>query len=309
MARYLDISGGLPDGVRHWYLCGPDEGLLQGAYMEIRQHAGKSTSEVELLDGSECSFIELEEVLRSTPIAGGDPVLVVLMNADQVNLHDLAKRRVSDYPAWLIAVGGSQVPSGDDPDFAYFIKRQAAKVVSCKRPDRTKLIRWASQRLGCAGDVAHALVEESGGDTAWLSHELHKLARLGVGPLLASGHIPRVTSGGAGGSLVDALLLERKGTALSCIPDKTSSPAVFRSLELMTVKGALVYEAQKNAGWSKRVLLERTGLSTAELDMLRSHINVFGRIPTERRLRVLAKVAERAVRGERAAWQTLIALW
>lgn len=310
MADYCDISGTLPDDVKHWYICGPDRGQLIGAYQEIRQHAAQHTSHTEVLDGSKASVSEVIEYLRGAGSFEGEaPTLVVLDNAQDLDLTSLQDATTREYPSWLIAVGTEDKVVGKNPRYAYFYRRSAAKMVTCRNLSEKRQLRWVQRRLGCTADTAHAFVSRAGGDTEWLAVEMQKLAPLGYGEQIHPGHVPLITSGTANGNFVESLLLGRKGAALSSIPSKRSCAAVFRQLEELTIKGAMVYEAQKNIGWSSRVLLDRTGLSVNELAMLRGHVNVFGRTPTERRLRAMARVSTRAIRGDRTAWQTLVALW
>lgn len=308
MPKYVDISGAIPDSVRHWYIAGSDSGIKAAAYQELREYASSRTCEAILLDGASCTTDEVIEALAE-PSYHDLPRLIVLDHADEVNLKVLSSRRSSDYPAWLLAVGGVNVPTTDDADYKFFSSRQCSRLISCQSTSTSKLIPMVSRRLGCGYDFSTALVELSSGDSGWVLREVSKLALLGIGPSLMAGHAPLVTSSTSHGDLVGFLMTGSKGNALRCIPSPNDSARVFFDLEELTIKGALVYEAQKNAGWSKRALLERTGLKSAELDMLRAHINMFGKAPTERRLKALARVSKRARQGDKAAWHVLIALW
>lgn len=310
MARYIDITGDLPDSVRHWYIAGPDRGLVLGAYQEIRRAASEHTDRVERLDGTDVTADTVIELLRGAgSIEGEKPTLILLDNAEHVDLTSLSDLTTREYPSWLIAVGGHERPTSKDERLRYFYGRQAARMVSCTSPNEARTLVWVQKRLGCTADTARALSERAGRDTEWLAQEMHKLSPLGYRESLEPGHVPLITSPGASGDFIKSLLVGNKGTALACIPSPDLSPSILRQLETLVVKGALVYEAQKNVGWSTRILLDRTGLSQSELAMLRQHVNVFGRIPTERRLRALARVSTRVLRGERTAWQTLVALW
>jgi DNA polymerase III delta subunit len=265
---------------------------------------------VEYRDGATVGADEVEAILRGAGTIPGEPAaLLVLENSDQVDLTWLLGTPSRDLPTALIAVGTEESIAASDPRYTAFFKRTSAKAVVCKSRNPAKLINWVQRRLSCDRDTASVFLESSGGDTEWLAQELHKIGSLNVGEALRGGHVRAVTSPTSVGDFIANLLEGNRRGACRSLPTAKTSKALFRSLEDIAVKGALVYEAQKSTGLSARQLSSRTGLSLTELAMLRAHINTFGRRSTERRLRALAKVSVRAVRGDRQAWLTLVALW
>lgn len=308
MPSYFDIPAPDFSTTRHWYICGPDRGLVSSAYREIVNSAGGA--ETVLLFGDECSSEDVVyELLQPIDSGCGKPRLIVIEHAHLLDLSVLAKYRSPQYHHFLLAIGGEDRPARADMSFSFFYNRQASCLVYCRPGNDEALCRVVQRRLSCGGEFAQSLVAASHRDTWWLASELNKLALLKLGPSLSAPHVPLITSGYETGNFVGALLSGSKGLACQALPTPRQSPQVFRTLERLIVKGCLLYEAQKNAGWSKRVLSERTGLSIAEIDMLRSHINTFGRIPTERRLNALLRVSDRALRGDRLAWDYIIAVW
>ena len=310
MAHIIDISGTLPDKVRHWYLCGADRGLVLGAFHELRAWLGVDASAVAYMDGQEVSEQEVAEFLAgSGSLPGQPPALLVLENADAIDFSFLNDHKSAVWTDRLLAIGSDKVVTSTDARHAYFFKRQSGTAVVCRPPSRERLMVWVQKRLGCGADVAATLVDCSGGDTMWLAREVNKLVAVGVGTQLMSEHIYKVTSPTAQGDLVAALLEGNKPAALECIPSPQAAPVVLRRLEELVLHGSLVYEAQTAVGWSSRLLSKRTGLGVTELGTLKKHVNSFARQPTERRLRALARVSTRALRGERQAWLSLVALW
>lgn len=310
MAHLPDISGALPDKVRHWYVCGPDQGMVMAAVQEIRPWLGARSSRVEYMDAQHVTPQAVAEFLAGGgSIPGEAPALLVLENADAIDLSFLYREKSAVWTQHLLAVGHESAATSAERRYTYFFKRQCGKAVVCRTPSRERLGLWVQKRLGCTADVAAEMVVCSGGDTMWLAQEVQKLATLGIGEQLKVPHIYRVTSPTAQGDLIGALLRDDKRAALMCLPSKQAAPAVFRYLEEMVVKGALVYQAQGNVGWTSRLLSKRTGLPMNEVGILREHVNTFARHPTERRLGALARVSPRALRGERQAWLSLVALW
>lgn len=310
MASIVDIAGTLPDKVRHWYLCGADRGMVLGAFHELRAWLGVDASSVEYMDGRVASQQRVAEFLAgSGSLPGQPPALLVLEHADAIDLSFLNDQKSAVWTERFLAVGGEAVVTSADARYAYFFKRTCGKAVVGRTPSPERLIVWVQKRLSCGADVASTLIDCSGGDTVWLAREVHKLVSIGVGPQLLPQHIYKVTAPTAQGDLVTALLHGNKRAALECVPTAQAAPAVLRRIEDLVLHGSLVYEAQTAVGWSSRLLSKRTGLGVSELGTLKKHINSFARQPTERRLRALARTSTRALRGERQAWLSLIALW
>lgn len=310
MASPVDICGALPDKVRHWYLCGPDRGFVAAALHEIRPWLGCDASRVEYMDAEHVTTQQVAEFLAGAgSLPGEGPALLVLENADALDLSFLMKHKSSVWTERLLAIGGESTAASASPQHSYFFKRQCAKAVVCKTPPTQRQAVWVQKRLSCGTDVAIELVKCSGGDTVWLAQEVQKLAALDVGPQLQVPHIYKVTSPTAQGDVVAMLLAGSRKAALDCLPSRQAAPTAFRRLEEMVLKGSLLYEAQGVVGWASRPLTKRTGLGMAEIGTLKEHVNTFARQPTERRLRVLARVSSRALQGDRQAWLVLVALW
>lgn len=310
MASYLDIAGDVGDR-RHWYVCGPDPGLRDAAYHELREVLGARASRAVLLDGNETT----PEQLRALLLAGQEPwedapALLVLMSAEKVDMSFLMDERPADVGGLLLAQGTEERAPEADRRYAHFFRRQSARMVRCYRPESdARLMRWVQNRAGCFQDAAAALVDRSAGDTAWLATEVRKVRAVALGEALRPEHVSVLCTEAGGTGLVTALVDGQKALALRRIPGRGEARAVLGELERVTVKGALVHETQKNVGWSARLLTERTGLSPKELGILRARLNTFDRHATERRLTMLARASERAAQGSRDAWLSLIAAW
>lgn len=307
MPSYFDIPPPDPDVTRHWYICGSDRGLVASAYREVVSSI-KGASRV-LLSGGQCTAEDVIYELTQPVDESGDLRVIVVEDAHLLDLSSLSSYRSAQYPHFLVAVGGIDRPARSDDSFSFFFGRQSSRLVHCRRGGSEALVRVVRRRLQCGQGFAQELVATAKGDTYWLSSEVDKLALLGIGSALAVAHVPLVTSEVRPGDLIGNLLNGAKGLALEGIPSPKEAPMVYRTLETLIVKGCLLYEAQKNAGWSKRVLSDRTGLSAPEIDMLRPHINMFGQIPTERRLNALMRVADRALSGDHRAWAYIISVW
>lgn len=296
--------------MRHWYVCGSDRGLVLGAFHELRPWLGCDASRVEYVDGETTPVQHIAEFLAGAGSLPGDaPALLVVENADAVDFSFLNGHKAAVWTERLLAVGREDSVASTNERHSYFFKRQPARTVVCRTPSTPRLIVWVQKRLLCGADVAGTLVECSGGDTMWLAHEVQKLASTDLAPHMLPAHIFKVTAPTAQGDIVQALLTENKAAALECLPSPQSAPAVLRRLERLVLEGSLLYEAQTAVGWASRPLMKRTGLGVSDIATLKAHINTFARRPTERRLRALARTAPRALRGERQAWLSLVALW
>lgn len=307
MASYLDVSGRIDDR-RHWYVCGPDRGLAAAAYHELRDILGARASRTVLLDAP------APAELRRLVMAGADPwedspPLYVVERAQDVDMSFLMDARPGDLPSLLLAVGAEEIAPESEHRYAHFFRRNSARMVRCSASSDERTVRWVQRRLGCLQEAAESLVLRASGDTWWLASEVRKLAAVGLGESLRANHIPMLAGSVGEGRVVDSLLRGDKRAALDSIPRREQAPAAVSALERTLLGGALLYEAQKNVGWSARLLSGRTGLGPQELGILRPHVGAFDRHATERRLTVLARVSDRAALGERDAWLSIIAAW
>lgn len=312
MAEYLNVSMSPGrEGRRHWYVCGPDRGLVTAAFHELRELLAPLAGQIVWMNGPTADEAQLRDLLLHMPMYPTElPPLVVLDNAQEVDLSWLATSKPSHLTGMLLAVGTEHKAAEASARYSHFFKRPAvARLVLCRRSDDRKLAAWVEQRLGCSHASAVELVDRAAGNTTWLAGAIQRLDSVHVGQALHPEHVATVTGERPPGDLIDALLHSNKAAALRAIPERAEAASVLAEVEEVVLDGALVYEAQKSVGWATRLLSERTGIHASMIGRLRSHISLFDRISTERRLAILSRASNRAAQGDRKAWLSIIAAW
>lgn len=309
MARYLDVIAGLKlSKARHWFIHGSDKGIILDAVDAVRGVVEAKTEGVICLDARTDDMYSVFEALTSSSIAEEEtlPPLVLLWNAEHFDFSGLDQVRPSDLPSYLIAVSNSPER---DPDKTKFFKKSSARAVKCRELSGNELVKLVWLRLGADKDICSQLVQKCAANSLVVAAYVRLLLNMNIADRLTRPILDLIVPSSAQGDFISLLSDGKKAQAVLCIPNETEAPKVLRNLEDLIVKGSFVNEVQANIGWSPRLLSQRCGLKTNELNMIKSRINSFDKASTARRLAGVTRFSKQARRGDRTAWLSLVALW